>query len=399
MTTGSPSTPTNAPRTASRSSETRDQQVAVSSVSTQTPASSRASRCRGPLNRPCSQESPMARPSRTTLCPRNARTVAARDRHSHPRITRQGCRTPRTRRYFFTRSALAPAISSATSVSSTSDNRVTSAKTPAWASDRTRETPASHPSTTNPSYRAPTGLGRTRTETSVITPNSPSLPSTSCFKSGPAADAGAAPATHSPTGVATRTDSTMSSNRPYPDEAWPADRVAANPPIVARSKDCGTCPSVNPCSPSNFSASGPVIPACNTATRDTGSTETRRPSPARSNATTADLDPRKASTPPTTEVPPPNGTTAMSYSTQTRSTSRTSSGDAGCTTASGTASSPCPRRRNKSKYDSPPARPSRSASSTETAHTASSAVKASSVSSDGGITTGTSGSGSPSPTR
>ena len=39
---------------------------------------------------------------------------------------------------------------------------------------------------------------------------------------------------------------TSSSKRPYPADAWPAERVAAKPPIVAYSKDCGKWPSVRP---------------------------------------------------------------------------------------------------------------------------------------------------------
>jgi len=38
----------------------------------------------------------------------------------------------------------------------------------------------------------------------------------------------------------------MSSNRPYPAESWPDDRVAANPPRLANSKLCGKCPSEKP---------------------------------------------------------------------------------------------------------------------------------------------------------
>ena len=36
-----------------------------------------------------------------------------------------------------------------------------------------------------------------------------------------------------PTGVVSSISSVTASKRPYPLEDWPADRVAANPPIVA----------------------------------------------------------------------------------------------------------------------------------------------------------------------
>jgi hypothetical protein len=46
----------------------------------------------------------------------------------------------------------------------------------------------------------------------------------------------------------------MSSNRPYPAESWPDDRVAAKPPTLANSKLWGKCPREYPCCASNCSA-------------------------------------------------------------------------------------------------------------------------------------------------
>ena len=68
-----------------------------------------------------------------------------------------------------------------------------------------------------------------------MTPSTPSLPATSCRSSGPAALAGASRVASSPSGVATRTAIRFSSIRPYPVEAWPAERVATQPPTVAHS--------------------------------------------------------------------------------------------------------------------------------------------------------------------
>jgi hypothetical protein len=69
----------------------------------------------------------------------------------------------------------------------------------------------------------------------VIAPSVPSDPSTSARRSGPAALDGAPSVASSPAGVAQRTAATSSSKRPKPVEAWPAERVAAQPPAVAHS--------------------------------------------------------------------------------------------------------------------------------------------------------------------
>ena len=54
-------------------------------------------------------------------------------------------------------------------------------------------------------------------------------------RSGPAAEPGAPGGASSPAGVTQRTAATRSSKRPKPVEAWPAKRVAAQPPAVAHS--------------------------------------------------------------------------------------------------------------------------------------------------------------------
>ena len=71
-----------------------------------------------------------------------------------------------------------------------------------------------------------------------------------CPRSRSAARAGPAPprspaapaAPISPAGAISRSPSTISSNRPYPLDACPADRVAAQPPSETYSNDCGKCP-------------------------------------------------------------------------------------------------------------------------------------------------------------
>ncbi len=93
-------------------------------------------------------------------------------------------------------------------------------------------------------YDVTAGTGRIRTVTSVSTPKAPSEPRNSSRRSGPAALEGARPSCSSPAGVATRRACTRSSNRPYPREAWPLDRVAAYPPSEAYWKLCGKCPRV-----------------------------------------------------------------------------------------------------------------------------------------------------------
>ena len=74
---------------------------------------------------------------------------------------------------------------------------------------------------------------------SVITPRAPSEPTASSSSDGPAAVAGIGPSTSSPAGAHSRSPSTSSSIRPYPVEAWPAERVATQPPTVENSNDCG----------------------------------------------------------------------------------------------------------------------------------------------------------------
>ena len=142
--------------------------------------------------------------------------------------------------------------------------------------------------------------------------------------------------------------------------------MAAKPPMVAKQKLCGKCPSEKPRSPSRRSASGPLTPAPSSASHDTSSSHHSRSSRRRSSDTTALNRPRVGSRPPTTEVPPPKGTTAMLRSAQNRNTAATSSSLPGSSTASGASWTPKSRRRSRSSVDLPPARNRRSWSATAT---------------------------------
>ncbi|SHY45868.1 Uncharacterised protein [Mycobacteroides abscessus subsp. abscessus] len=72
-----------------------------------------------------------------------------------------------------------------------------------------------------------------------------------------------------------------------------------------------------------------MVPGSSTAVPDTSSRETRPDIRRRSIAMTAPNAPRSGSSPPTTLVPPPNGTTAMPCSSQSASRADTSSCEAG----------------------------------------------------------------------
>ena len=195
-------------------------------------------------------------------------------------------------------------------------------------------------------------------------PNTPSEPISSCRRSGPAADSGARPRSSTPAGVTARSPRTMSLKRPYPAESWPDDRVAAKPPMVANWKLCGKWPSEKPCSPSRRSACGPVTPAPSSASPEISSSACNWSKRRRSSDTTALNWPRMGSRPPTTLVPPPNGTTAMLRCAQYRRISAISSSSPGSSTASGASWTPGSLRRSRSRVDLPPARNSRSRSST-----------------------------------
>ncbi len=110
----------------------------------------------------------------------------------------------------------------------------------------------------------------------MITPSVPSEPTTSSRSAGPAAVCGVSSVRSSPAGALSATWVTSSSKRPYPLDAWPAERVAAKPPIVAYSKDCGKWPSVTPWAPSAASAAGPRRPGPSFAVSEIGSTATER---------------------------------------------------------------------------------------------------------------------------
>ena len=124
-------------------------------------------------------------------------------------------------------------------VSFSSDSRSTVGISPDWARVRSAVAPSAKDATCHASYTFSAGSRRTRTRTEVITPKTPSEPSTSWRRSGPAAFAGAEPSERVPAGVATVRPTTSASKRPYPALDWPLDRVAAKPPMLANSKDCG----------------------------------------------------------------------------------------------------------------------------------------------------------------
>ena len=68
-----------------------------------------------------------------------------------------------------------------------------------------------------------------------MTPNAPSEPSTSWRSDGPAAVPGTSSVASEPAGVTHSSAMTCASKRPCPVEDCPAERVAAQPPIVAHS--------------------------------------------------------------------------------------------------------------------------------------------------------------------
>ena len=216
-----------------------------------------------------------------------------------------------------------PASAMPMRVSVSSDRRATSGARPSCSSRRSASAPSANERANQPSWRLPAATGRTRSATRVITPSAPSEPTTSSRSDGPAAVPGAPSVASSPAGVAQRSATTFSSIRPCPVEDWPAERVATQPPTVAHSKLWGTCASRSPCAPRARSASGSRTPGANTAVSERSSTDSRRSIRPRSSDTTPAKPSRGASRPPTTLVPPPNGTTATPCSAQTRRTAAT----------------------------------------------------------------------------
>jgi hypothetical protein len=272
-------------------------------------------------------------------------------------------------------------------VSVSSDSRRTVGSGPSCASARTAREPAANDGNDQPVYERASGSGRTRRVSSVITPKAPSEPSSSCRRSGPAADLGARPISRSPVGVATRRPSTISSKRPFPADAWPLERVAAKPPRLAYRNDCGKWPRVRPAAASSSSARGPRTPACSVAVRETWSTRSSASSRERSRATTPAYPPASGRRPPTTDVPPPNGTTATRCRAAARSTAATSACPAGRSTASGASAAEPPRRRSRSSVDLPAACARRAASPVSTsAHAVSNTWTTSADSRTGGGT-------------
>ena len=98
---------------------------------------------------------------------------------------------------------------------------------PCCSTARSAAAPVAKSGKRNASCRTTSGTGWIRTRTRVHTPNVPSDPRSHCRRSGPAAEAGARPASITPTGVTTVNPRTISSKRPYPAELWPEDRVMA----------------------------------------------------------------------------------------------------------------------------------------------------------------------------
>ncbi len=250
---------------------------------------------------------------------------------------------------------LGPLMCIVARVSARSDRRITSAQARDWASSRNASSPASRSGSMIASNHRVVGARRTRSVSSVMTPSTPSLPRNRARRSGPAAEEGARPSRRVPRGVATTRASTVASLRPYPVEAWPAERVAAYPPMLARSQDCGTCPQVRPRAASSRSRTGPVMPGCTRAVPETASTSSSSAIRSKLIATTPDLDPASGRTPPTTLVPPPKGTTANPPASAAASRATTSSCEPGETTASGASGCLADRRSSRSTYDSPPA--------------------------------------------
>ena len=145
----------------------------------------------------------------------------------------------------------------------------------------------------------------------------------------------------------------MESKRPYPLEDWPAERVAAKPPMVAYSNDCGKWPSVNPDLARAVSASGPRSPAPSRAVIETASTSVPRRF-AVSRLMTARKPARAGRTPPTTLVPPPNGTTATEALEHASSNGCSRAPESMLTTASGASAIRPDRRSSRSARLCPP---------------------------------------------
>ena len=124
-------------------------------------------------------------------------------------------------------------------VSPSSERRATSGIACSPASTRSARTPASKPSKKTPSYAWAAGAARTRSESSEMTPSVPSEPMTSARKSGPAAVAGNGARSSAPAGARMRSPTTIFAIAPYPLDACPAERVAAQPPSETNSYDCG----------------------------------------------------------------------------------------------------------------------------------------------------------------
>ena len=108
-----------------------------------------------------------------------------------------------------------------------------------------------------------------------------------------------------------RTDSTRSSMCVNRVAKCPPARVAIQPPSVESSNDCGKKRIVIPCSPSCcLERAGRRRRAWMRAARETSSTSSTRSSAPRSRRHAPRAPSTRASTPPTTLVPPPYGMTA-----------------------------------------------------------------------------------------
>ena len=231
-----------------------------------------------------------------------------------------------------------PSPTEFSSASSGSSSRQPAGCRPDCASARTTSQPAAKPSsapwkcTVVPARKR--GRGRTRTQASVTTPRVPSLPSSSRSGLGPAPDAGSRRELQRPVGVTADTASTRSSMWVGPVAKCPAARVAIQPPSVDSAKDCGKNRSVSPCRASCASSTGPDAPPWMCAARDRASTSSTL-SMRRVCRTTTGPSTARVSSPPTTDVPPPYGTTVAPTSEAQSSVATTAVGSGGIATTSG----------------------------------------------------------------
>ena len=207
--------------------------------------------------------------------------------------------------------------------------------------------------TTSPRSGAPPGAGRTRSVASQITPSTPSEPTTSSRRLGPAADAG----TGLRAQLARGRHAAARASHQLVDAAVAGRRLpggARGHPAAERSSTRTTAGSGRASRPARRrrrSSSGPSSPASTRAVSDVRSTSTVAASRPRSSDTTArEAVAHAAPRRPRRCVPPPNGTTATRCSrAQRRARPRTCvRGVAGTATASGALEASPERSRTRS---------------------------------------------------